>query len=131
MDAKQSILIIDENSEGAALLTYLFRVRGWDARYLDNGPAGLLQSTQNEFTVILTNVALADTTGFEIAASVRAAYPNARPLLVGVVSHWDGNVHDQALATAFDFLMCKPFKFLDLLSRIEAGLHSLAIGGSK
>ena len=112
------ILIVEDDSQMAAVLRKGLAEEGHSVAVANTGPDGLAAAVSAEFDVILLDVMLPGLDGFEVARRLRRAN-NRTPILVLTARDATADVVAGLDAGADDYLT-KPFSFDVLLARVRA-----------
>jgi len=114
------ILIVDDESAIRESLTELLTLEGFQVTIAVDGPAGLVQLANNEFDLMLLDLALPGQSGMELLPKVLEMQPSLPVIMItafGTVS----NVVDAIRAGAENFVQ-KPWDNEKLLADIRAAI---------
>ena len=114
-------LVVEDESKMAALLRRGLQEEGYAVDVASTGEDGSWLGSENDYDVILLDVMLPDTDGFEVCRRLRAADRWA-PILM--LTARDG-VRDRVagLDAGVDDYLTKPFSFDELFARVRALLR--------
>jgi DNA-binding response OmpR family regulator len=112
------ILIVEDESRMAGLLSQALTEDGYYATVARNGPEGLALAVSSRFDLIVLDLMLPGLDGFEIAQTLRAA-KNQTPILILTARDTDKDIVRGLNAGADDYLT-KPFSFDVFLARVRA-----------
>lgn len=120
MSEKIKILVVEDDTAVAMMVTYLLSQAGFDVEPATTGRKGLELATTRKFDLILSDVDLGDPelTGFNICQELKQRHISYRTPIILL----SGNGTEERRAKAFeigaaDFIE-KPFKASDFVSRI-------------
>lgn len=115
-----TILVIDDEEQIRRAVRSILASRQYNVLLAATGEAGLDLAAEHSPHLIILDLSLPDTTGFEVCRAVREWY--AGPILMLSVH---GNEVDKvaALDTGADDYLTKPFSTAELLARIRALLR--------
>jgi DNA-binding response OmpR family regulator len=114
------ILIVEDDSDIAALLKRGFVSEGYKVEWADSGAAAVGLGKSQPFDVIMLDSMLPDISGLEVCQKLRAEGANtATPVII--LSARDA-VADriEGLSAGADDYMVKPFAFEEVLARVQA-----------
>src|SRR5579859_5222206 len=113
---KLRVLVVDDNIDQVHALAFLVKDSGHHVDYAINGIVALEMAQRTKPDVLLLDVFLPDTTGFEIVRQLRRNPELKSMHVIGITgSHVE---RSEALANGFDQLLTKPVDF----GKIEAAL---------
>jgi PAS domain S-box-containing protein len=106
--ARNAILVVDDNVDGAATLAELLRMMGCDVRLANDGASAIAAIVEAAPDVVLLDIGLPDINGYEVARRVRAMRDLRQPRLIALTG-W-GQEQDKRLAAqaGFDDHWTKP-----------------------
>jgi DNA-binding NtrC family response regulator len=100
---KESVLIIDDETDLRNLLVKLLRLEGYKVQSVEDGKSGLALVQREDFSVVVTDVRLPDINGIELIHSIK----KVNPLTEIIVLTAYGTIEDGVRAIkegAFDYL---------------------------
>ena len=115
------ILIIEDNQDNLALMTYLLKAFGHEAQSARDGIAGLGLARCGTVDLIVCDVHLPKIDGYEIARRLRLE-PAFRTPLIAVTALAMVGDRDKVLAAGFDGYISKPIEPTTFVGEIEAYL---------
>jgi DNA-binding response OmpR family regulator len=115
------ILIAEDDELISSFVEKGLRARGYSTHVVDDGNMAIDLSLTNEFDLLILDLGLPGREGFQVLQRLRAAHRRipvliltGRPGLRDVVQCLDGGADDY---------MTKPFRFEELLARVQARLR--------
>jgi len=114
------VLIVDDDPAIRRALTAELKAEGYETCEADDGDSGLLRFEADEPDLILTDLAMPRTDGFELIAEVRRR--GRTPVIVLSVRGGDAD-KVRALDLGADDYVLKPFSVQELLARVRAHLR--------
>ena len=120
MDAVKKVLIVEDDVKFLKLVERFFRTsrRKWEVfTAVDGFQAGALVGSEKPDVVIL-DIMLPDINGFKVCEIIKAS--NKRTLVIAVTGYDSEDIKNKILSAGADAYYVKPFKFDELLVRIEA-----------
>lgn len=116
----ERLLVIDDDAELCRLVTRFLSREGFAIRWAPGGAAGVEQALAEDFALILLDVMMPDTDGFEVLRRIRRE--SRTPVLMLTAR---GDTHDRirGLEMGADDYLPKPFDPAELVARIRAILR--------
>ena len=113
-----AVLIVDDDTELAALLVRLLQGEGWTATTAASGAEGTLALARDEPDVLLLDVLLPDANGMDLCRRWRAEQPALGILMLTA----RGDPFDRVLGLELgaDDYLAKPFEKRELVARLRA-----------
>jgi CheY-like chemotaxis protein len=116
------ILVVDDNPDVADSLKVLLQSQGHDVRALHT--AGAVVATVGEFCpeVVFLDISMPEIDGYQLAAAIREASPEARPFLVAMTGYGQDKDRKAAMEAGFDRYRLKPLpvgEIQTLLAELE------------
>jgi CheY-like chemotaxis protein len=101
------ILIVENHPDSRQLMGYLLENFGYQVELAANGEMGIELALREEFDLILCDVRMPGTDGYEVARRLRADPLRCKTPLVAVTAlTWHGN-HEHVAAAGFDGYVSK------------------------
>jgi len=100
------VLLIDDNDDQRSQLANALRERGWDVETARNGRLGLDAAARTQPSIVLTELILPDTRGFQFVTSLRNAVNHQ--LAVIALTRVPALLHERARKAGFDLVHPKP-----------------------
>jgi len=118
------VLLVEDERGLVLTLTDRLRAEGYDVASATDGPSGLALALEGSFDVILLDVMLPGSSGFEVCRTLRQRAVTT-PIIMLTAR---GQVLDKVrgLKIGADDYLTKPFDVLELLARIEVQLRRTA-----
>ncbi len=114
-----SVVVVDDDSSVAELIKDLLEEIGHNVTLIDNQGDTVAFIAKNRVDLLITDLDLPGTSGWQLARSVRHVRPD---ILVGLVTGWPLGADDKELKSrGVDFVLSKPFS-LESLTAALAGL---------
>jgi two-component system, OmpR family, KDP operon response regulator KdpE len=118
--SKQSILIIDDESQIRRLLTITLQSNSYDVREASTGKDGIAAVSRNTPDLVLLDLGLPDENGHDILKHLREWYSN--PIIIISVQSGEEDIV-KALDNGADDYLVKPFRTGELLARIRTAIR--------
>lgn len=118
--SKQSILIIDDESQIRKLLTITLQSNNYEVREAATGKDGITTVSKNPPDLILLDLGLTDESGHDVLRHLREWYSN--PILIISVQSSEEDIV-RALDNGADDYLVKPFRTGELLARIRTAIR--------
>ncbi len=112
------ILIIEDEQKMAEILKRGLEEENFAVEVANDGDSGLAIGKEQKFDVILLDVTLPGTDGFDVAKELRAAHIKTPILMLTARDSTEMKV--RGLDSGADDYITKPFAFAELLARIRA-----------
>ena len=125
--APRKVLIVEDDEKFLKLMEKFFRTfrKKWEVFAAADGfQAGSLVGSEKPDVVIL-DIMLPDINGFKVCEIIKAS--NRKTLVIAVTGYDSEDIRTKILAAGADAYYVKPFRFQDLVDRIESwsGQHGL------
>jgi len=122
------VLMIEDDAQIVDSVAWAFRMRWPDVEFLstDSGSRGVSQAREYRPDLVILDLGLPDISGFEVLKSVRQ-FSNM-PIIILTARKDEFDIVKALEAGADDYLV-KPFRQMELLSRIKALLRRSAAPG--
>ncbi len=132
MSAERILVVEDEPNVAETLVDRLKR-EGFDVVWSKSGAETRLEISKSKFHLVLMDVGLPDTNGFDLAGEVRSLAPETAIIFLTAFSNPEDRI--KGLEIGAEDYVIKPFHFKELLLRIQNGLKRAlslsALGNSK
>jgi CheY-like chemotaxis protein len=120
------IMVVDDERDTVMTLLELLRGEGYEAKGFGSGKAALEALASFDPDVILSDIAMPQLTGWDVAEAVRKRMGDKRPVLIAVSGRYTAGA-DKALAQikGFNYYLtkpCEPSALLALLGPLTANL---------
>jgi two-component system, OmpR family, response regulator CpxR len=124
--AMERVLVIDDDAELCQLVTrYLVR-EGFDITWASGGNAGVERALAEEYALIMLDVMMPDTDGFDVLRRIRQ---HSRTPVLMLTARGDTHDRIRGLEMGADDYLPKPFEPAELVARIRAILRRSAPKG--
>jgi DNA-binding response OmpR family regulator len=120
-----SVLIVDDDPDGATTLAVLLRLYGHDARVARDGAAALWAAAERPPDVLLMEIGLPGEDGFALAERLCDRLAR-RPLLVAHTGHGTAADREKSRLRGFDHHLLKPASPEALAALLRAHAESVA-----
>jgi PAS domain S-box-containing protein len=117
-----SVLVVEDNPDSLTYATRVLSNAGCTVTSVTNGADALRAATSTRFDVILMDVMLPDTTGFEVTRKIRAAEAVSglgRTPVLALTAHALQEYREQAFDEDMDDYLTKPVRATTLRSAVE------------
>jgi two-component system catabolic regulation response regulator CreB len=119
----QKILIIEDESSIADTIIYALKSEGFDSYWCSTGISGLRRSSEGDIDLVILDIGLPDSNGFEILKKIRTSSSLPVIFLTSRSSELDRVV---GLEIGADDYVAKPFSPRELTARVKAVLRRIA-----
>src|SRR3954453_4353972 len=117
------IAIVEDEAELAPLIEYNLRRHGYDSQILGGGSGTLRALEQARPDLILLDVMLPDSDGFELCRQIRQSTLLSRIPVLFLTARSDEVDRVLGLEIGGDDYMTKPFSTRELIARVKAHLR--------
>jgi DNA-binding response OmpR family regulator len=119
----ERLLVVDDDRELSQLVTRYLEREGFEISWASNGEAGVDRALSEDFSLIMLDVMMPDTDGFDVLRRIRQQ--SRTPVLMLTAR---GDTHDRVrgLEMGADDYLPKPFDPAELVARIRAILRRSA-----
>jgi signal transduction histidine kinase len=115
------VLVVDDNVDSAETMALLIGIWGHEVRTAQDGPSALAAAVEQRPDIILLDLGLPGTSGYEVAARIRAMPELGRPLLVAMTGYGQEEDKRRTRQAGFVHHLTKPVA-PDALEEILASL---------
>jgi CheY-like chemotaxis protein len=125
---RKRILIVDPHDDAREALRSVLEISGHEVQDTAHGTSALALALTWQPDVVCFDLSLADTSAFEVARQIAAAFGPMTPLLVAVTGFSDEVHRRKANEAGFDAYILKPYEIDELLDLLagEADRHARA-----
>lgn len=120
MSSKQSVLIIDDESQIRRLLTITLQSNNYEVLEAATGKDGIASVSENTPDLVLLDLGLPDESGHDVLRHLREWYSN--PIIIISVQSGEEDIV-KALDNGADDYLVKPFRTGELLARIRTAIR--------
>jgi CheY-like chemotaxis protein len=119
MAAPLSVLVVDDNRDAADALVALLGVEGYDACAAYSGSDAIAQADRMRPHVVLLDIGMPGTSGFDVARALRDYRRAPKPVIVAVTGAADPSDRLAARMAGFDHYLVKPVELRALVRLLE------------
>jgi two-component system response regulator CpxR len=119
----ERLLVVDDDRELCQLVTRYLAREGFDISWASNGETGVEQALSGEFCLIMLDVMMPDTDGFDVLRRIRK---QSRTPVLMLTAKGDTRDRVRGLEMGADDYLPKPFDPAELVARIRAILRRSA-----
>lgn len=120
----KKVLIVDDEPNIVAALEYLLRQSGYEVQVASNGEEALAQVAGFAPDLVLLDVMLANTSGYEVCRRIRERPQSRATKVIMLTAKGREAEVSKGLAMGADLYVTKPFSNAELLARVRALLGS-------
>jgi len=115
------ILVVDDEAELLGVLQDALERAGHDVTTADSGARAIERFREGRYDVVLTDLGMADVTGWNVAQVVRKEGPPT--VVLGLVTGWGATISEEMVgAHGVNFVVSKPFDLEELVSRVNRAM---------
>jgi CheY-like chemotaxis protein len=118
-----SVLVVDDNRDAADALVALLGVQGYRACAAYSGASAISQFEAIRPDVVLLDIGMPETSGFDVARALRDYRRAPRPVIVAVTGAAEPSDRLAARMAGFDHYLVKPVEIQALVSLLQS-LHA-------
>jgi DNA-binding response OmpR family regulator len=119
MGAGLSVLVVDDNKDAADALVALLASEGHRARAAYSGKAAIDEADSVRPDVVLLDIGMPETSGFDVARALRDYRRAPKPVIVAVTGASEPSDKLAARMAGFDHYLVKPVEFRTLVVLLE------------
>jgi DNA-binding response OmpR family regulator len=119
----ERLLLIDDDAELSRLVTRYLSHEGFETVWAAGGEAGIERSLDGDYAIVLLDVMMPDTGGFEVLRRIRR---HSRVPVLMLTARGDTHDRVRGLELGADDYLPKPFDPAELVARIRAILRRVA-----
>ena len=124
------ILIVDDEPDIAIILKLHLEDAGYTTAWADNGEAALQMLTDDEYSLVLTDIRMPGMSGVEVLNRIREK--NKSISVIMMTAHGSEDLAVECMKSGAEDYFCKPFSLDDMLQRVERALvHRRALLDNK
>lgn len=117
--APVSILVVEDDRDGAETLAFLLRVNGYRVTVAADGEAALRAAARETPDVVLLDIRLPRIDGWEVARRLRERADRKRPLFIAVTGCARAEDERRSAEAGTDLHLAKPVAPPDLLAVLD------------
>ena len=107
-ESAQRVLIIDDNRDSADSLRMLLQIWGFDSMCANDGAEGLSLARTFSPGIVLLDIGLPGTSGYEVAQQLRRLPQTQGSVLVAITGYGQDEDRRRTSAAGFDHHLVKP-----------------------
>jgi CheY-like chemotaxis protein len=116
-----TILVVDDNPDLGLTLKMALELEGYSAQHASTGTQALELQRQKPADVVLTDIFMPDSDGFELIATVRREFPETKIIVMsGGAQKLKQDYLSSAQLIGVDATLQKPFEVTDLLKVLKS-----------
>ncbi len=123
------VLVVDDESTLAELLSMALRYEGWEVRSAPDGQSGVRLAREFRPDVVVLDVMLPDLDGLEVLRRLHAQAPGVPVLFLTAKDAVEDRV--AGLTAGGDDYVTKPFSLEELVARLRALLRRAGVGAAR
>ena len=110
------VLIADDDRDGAASLSTLLQLEGYEVRTVHGGQEALDAAREFKPHVVLLDIGMPKITGYEAARRLRQRYGDDCPVLIAITGWKQASDRILASLAGFDHHVAKPYQPEEILT---------------
>jgi PAS domain S-box-containing protein len=116
-----AILVVDDETELLGVLRDALAAAGHAVTTASSGSEGIARFREKSYDVVLTDLGMADVSGWEVARTVRRE--GSPQIVLGLVTGWGATISEEMVRThEVTFVVAKPFDLVELVSRVNGAI---------
>ena len=119
MASPLSVLVVDDNKDAADALVALLSVQGYRASAAYSGASAIREADTTHPDVVLLDIGMPETTGFDVARALRDYKRAPKPVIVAVTGASEPSDKIAARMAGFDHYLVKPVEMRSLVALLE------------
>ena len=119
----KKILHIEDEVDQVTLVRALLERRGYEVLSAKNAQEGLEKATKEKPSLILLDVFLPKSSGFELCKQLRESFETKNIPIIMVTGSGDKHIEEQCKNAGANGCLVKPFVPEDLISKIEGAIQ--------
>lgn len=120
----ERVLVIDDDAELCQLVTRFLSREGFEIHWAPNGAVGIQRALAENYSMIMLDVMMPDTDGFDVLRRIRE---HSRTPVLMLTARGDTHDRIRGLEMGADDYLPKPFDPAELVARIRAILRRSAV----
>lgn len=113
------VLLVEDQELNIDMIVRRLVRRGFSVDVATDGRTALNKAADENYDLVLLDIALPDISGFEVATRMKARGGVNRPPVIALTAHALKGDRDRALAAGCDAYATKPIDFEGLMSQIS------------
>src|SRR4051812_5283605 len=126
MPTEHRVLVIEDEADLRALLSYNLEAWGYQVRAVESGKAGLRLFEEFNPDLVLLDLMLPDISGIEVCRRIRGRADNPAPIIFMLTARGDEIDRVAGFEVGADDYLVKPFSVRELMLRMSARLKPRA-----
>jgi PAS domain S-box-containing protein len=124
------ILVVDDEPEILRVLREALEESGHIVETASSGGEGIERFRRGTFDAVLSDIGMADVSGWEVARTVRQE--GSPRLVLGLVTGWGATISEEMVsAHSVNFVVAKPFDVDDLISKVNQAINGGSVTGAR
>jgi len=123
--ARQRILVVDDNADGAQSLAVLLRLLGNDVEVASDGPEALARTPVHRPELVFLDIGLPEMDGYQVCRTLRATPWGGRIMIVALTGWGQDEDRRKSREAGFDVHLVKPLDY-DALMKVLADARNRA-----
>lgn len=119
MAAPLTVLVVDDNRDAADALAALLCAEGYNASAAYSGASAIRQADEAHPDVVLLDIGMPETSGFDVARALRDYRRAPKPVIVAVTGAADPSDRLAARMAGFDHYLVKPVEMHALVALLR------------
>jgi CheY-like chemotaxis protein len=124
------ILVVEDDPDSAQSLRRLLELCGYKVTLAYSGREGLEAAQRTRPDIVLCDIGLPDTDGYELAAALRRNPATAEARLIAVTAYGSENDQKRSREAGFQLHLVKPVKPENLLEELDKPAKKVGAGGA-
>lgn len=119
--SSRRVLVVDDNSDAAALVAELLSLQGYAVAVAHGGREALAVAREFVPEVVFLDIGMPEMDGYEVATELRRAAWLPAPRIVALTAWGNAQARARSAACGFDAHLVKPARVDTLLSEAASG----------
>jgi CheY-like chemotaxis protein/anti-sigma regulatory factor (Ser/Thr protein kinase) len=120
------VLVVDDEPEIVRVLREALERSGHAVQTASTGAEGIERFRRSPFDAVLSDVGMADVSGWEVARTVRQE--GSQTLVLGLVTGWGATISEEMVtAHGVNFVIAKPFDVEELVSKLNQAIEAASL----
>jgi DNA-binding response OmpR family regulator len=124
MELEPLVLVVDDDRSAREGYAELLEGRGFRVAVAGSADEAKASCRQRQPDAVITDVALPDGNGFDLAADLRRECLPAHAPILGMTGYWATDVHERAARAGVTIVLAKPCQPEHLLAELRRVLRS-------
>ena len=114
------VLIVDDSSANGEALRDLLTLEGAQVTVESSPASAIARAGTERFDIVISDIAMPDMSGYELARRIRQQVEMAQPVLVALTGYGQSTDREAAFAAGFDLHLTKPVSLDQLMAMLRA-----------